>query len=899
MSNFAESPPFELQHLLRPPERVTVTVPCRIHFDDQRHVKVEAAVVLSKIGGVEEAAVFVVIPPSSVTAVRLTHRMPISPTFNHSLNQTPPSPSVSYFHQSSRPHITLSLSSGDTRVNLRISSAKTALVHTLTTELRRLTDLSRQHPLPSSLAFSWLSFYPLEPRHEINDDDVLKSPGESSSGFITPTSISSLGVQGLNSPLTGLTITKSDASEDEEHPNPYSLGFARIAFIRKRLFSRQDRWSSRKPIRIRTTTFNVNDKLPPPGTTELASLVGIGEEDLLVFGFQEVDLRSSAMLISQGQSRAYEWETALMRSLGEKAADFEKIALTQYVGVMTTVFVKKSLKDAITRIETCERGIGLLGFGGNKAGVGVRLMIHNSTFCFVNSHLAAFASALDRRRSDFHTLLKGLSFPQPKLDDVIPAFEEFLPDNRDRFFVTEDSNVLIWMGDLNYRIDMEDDILRAWVAEKRYTSVLGKDQLCSDIASGKSFAKFSEGTIDFPPTYKYVLGSSTLDARRSPAYTDRILFANPFSLFPPHKVTCESYTPHEIMWSDHRPVSASLVCEVRVVNEEKRKTELGAIMKELDRLDEIYRPSLEVGSTHVDFGDVRYRAPVIREIMLRNTGRVSASFSFKASGLGRSICKQTIWPFPCSGVIEADQECALRVVAFVDEPRASRLTLGEEDMNDVLVLQVPGGKDTFISLQATFLPSIISLPLPLLTALPTPIREVTIAERKNLATKSNLTDEIPRGPKPVKEVWRLLEYLMAHGSSIIGLWLADVKMDEQLGIIECLDTNSSLPDDSVLAVSKALLHLLISLPTPLIPLSHHKACEAAGERDEAFAVLEGVPQVNTNVLIGLMSVVRLCLSETSAGLMDVLSTALFGMEVGVLGGTREGKRRFVKLLLDG
>ena len=51
----------------------------------------------------ESGSVFVVIPPSSVTAVRLTHRMPISPTFNHSLNQTPPSPSVSYFHQSSRP----------------------------------------------------------------------------------------------------------------------------------------------------------------------------------------------------------------------------------------------------------------------------------------------------------------------------------------------------------------------------------------------------------------------------------------------------------------------------------------------------------------------------------------------------------------------------------------------------------------------------------------------------------------------------------------------------------------------------------------------------------------------------------------------------------------------------
>ena len=40
--------------------------------------------------------------------------------------------------------------------------------------------------------------------------------------------------------------------------------------------------------RIRCTTFNVNDKLPPPGTTELSSLVGAGEGDLLVFGFQEV-----------------------------------------------------------------------------------------------------------------------------------------------------------------------------------------------------------------------------------------------------------------------------------------------------------------------------------------------------------------------------------------------------------------------------------------------------------------------------------------------------------------------------------------------------------------------------------------------------------------------------------
>lgn len=100
-------------------------------------------------------------------------------------------------------------------------------------------------------------------------------------------------------------------------------------------------------------------------------------------------------------------------------------------------------------------------------------------------------------------------------------------------------------------------------------------------------------------------GSSTLDSRRSPAYTDRILFANPASIFARHEVTCESYASHGILWSDHRPVSSTLRSEVRVVDEEKRKEELGVAMKELDRLDEVYRPSLEVDSTHVDFGDVR------------------------------------------------------------------------------------------------------------------------------------------------------------------------------------------------------------------------------------------------------------------------------------------------------
>lgn len=93
----------------------------------------------------------------------------------------------------------------------------------------------------------------------------------------------------------------------------------------------------------------MNDKLPPKGTTELASLVGDGSDDLLVFGFQEAgtspsshelttDVRHQALLFSQGNDRAAAWEEALFRGLGDRASEFEKVG--------TSLEAKLSLRPA-------------------------------------------------------------------------------------------------------------------------------------------------------------------------------------------------------------------------------------------------------------------------------------------------------------------------------------------------------------------------------------------------------------------------------------------------------------------------------------------------------------------------------------------------------------------------
>lgn len=106
-------------------------------------------------------------------------------------------------------------------------------------------------------------------------------------------------------------------------------------------------------------SYNVNDKVPPKGTLELKGLVGGDDEetsDLIVVGLQEagklgifftckkydnilfpgsrlmwemgLDLRSQALLISQGNSRADSWEVALFAGLGDKSGEYEKVYIS-------------------------------------------------------------------------------------------------------------------------------------------------------------------------------------------------------------------------------------------------------------------------------------------------------------------------------------------------------------------------------------------------------------------------------------------------------------------------------------------------------------------------------------------------------------------------------------------
>ena len=69
--------------------------------------------------------------------------------------------------------------------------------------------------------------------------------------------------------------------------------------------------------------------------------------------------------------------------------------------------------------------------------------------------------------------------------------------------------------------------IKSLIYQKGYETLLGYDQLRTAMATGAAFVEFNEMPIEFPPTYKFDMGTKTYDTshkKRDPAWTDRVLY---------------------------------------------------------------------------------------------------------------------------------------------------------------------------------------------------------------------------------------------------------------------------------------------------------------------------------------------------------------------------------------
>ena len=137
---------------------------------------------------------------------------------------------------------------------------------------------------------------------------------------------------------------------------------------------------------------------------------------------------------------------------------YQLIAEERLVGMYIIVYILSDLNHAVKNVSTATVGCGLMGTLGNKGAVAVRFNYFESTFCCISSHLAAHQEAIEKRNQDYIAIRSRLKFSD--LDYELP-----------------DHSHIIWIGDLNYRIDLSNDVVRQNVQAKNLKLLLESDQL--------------------------------------------------------------------------------------------------------------------------------------------------------------------------------------------------------------------------------------------------------------------------------------------------------------------------------------------------------------------------------------------------------------------------------------
>ncbi|PSR85346.1 Type IV inositol polyphosphate 5-phosphatase [Actinidia chinensis var. chinensis] len=240
------------------------------------------------------------------------------------------------------------------------------------------------------------------------------------------------------------------------------------------------------------------------------------------------------------------------------------VASKQMVGVFLTVWVKSDLREHVRNMKVSCVGRGLMGYLGNKGSISVSMLLHQTSFCFVCSHLTSGQKEGDelRRNSDVMEILKKTRFPRVKSVGEEKSPETILEHDR-----------IIWLGDLNYRIALPYRSATALVEMQNWRALLGNDQLRIEQRRGRVFHGWKEGKIYFPPTYKYSNNSDRYagddmhpkEKRRTPAWCDRVLWYGSGL----HQL---SYVRGESRFSDHRPVYSTFWAKVESYKGRLRKS---------------------------------------------------------------------------------------------------------------------------------------------------------------------------------------------------------------------------------------------------------------------------------------------------------------------------------------
>ncbi|EFX84231.1 hypothetical protein DAPPUDRAFT_209751 [Daphnia pulex] len=640
---------------------------------------------------------------------------------------------------------------------------------------------------------------------------------------------------------------------------------ARESVVRYQMALRETAYTDLRQITIFLGTYNVNGQ---PPTSGLADWLSIDKDppDIYAVGFQELDLSKEAFLFNE-TPREEEWYRAVFRGLHPKGK-YRKVKLVRLVGMMLIVFIQEKHWAYVRSVASEVVGTGLMGKMGNKGGVAIRFDLHNSSICFVNSHLAAHTEEVERRNQDYldicNRLVFSTTFPSKSIKDHDQVF---------------------WIGDLNYRLSGDLDLLRVkeLLDQNNHQALLQYDQFRAQHAAHKIFIGYQEGPIQFRPSYKYDPGTDNWDTsekNRAPAWCDRCLWKG-------DNVQVKDYRSHPgLRMSDHKPVSCFLECGVKIIDTVRYRKIYEEVMKKLDKLENEFLPQVSVDSTEINFGKVSFNEGATKVLTVANTGQVPVQYEFIKKHRDSNYCKPWLACEPYTGFLMPGDNSYITLEVLVDKRTAWSLNSGLDELYDILVLHLDGGKDIFITVSGQYQKSCFGCSIEALIQMHQPISQVppeTVCQYEKAAYPSVDPGNDSDSKQPVlavpKELWFILDELYRRGMDTPGLFEQPGLSSEIAAIRRTLD--DSLPDTlpgSVHSVAESLLIFLETLKEPIIPFGlTQKALDGCTAFASCKMVYTSLPLSHQHVFKHIISFLKEVLLHSNKNGLDAKTlVALFG-----------------------
>ncbi|CDW75781.1 inositol polyphosphate phosphatase [Stylonychia lemnae] len=263
--------------------------------------------------------------------------------------------------------------------------------------------------------------------------------------------------------------------------------------------------------------------------------------DLIVIGLQEiVKLNAKSVIAGKNKERNQMWIDLIQKNL-QVSGNYSLLQTRSMVGCFILLFAKSEHKNSIKNIRTSKVKTGFGGNGGNKGCVSIRFHFNESSFVFMNCHLSSNQNKYQQRLDDLKQI-------KHKLFDQNEKYHDYPIRAHDYTFI---------LGDLNFRIDMPLDDVKANIEQCNYAELWQYDQLLVAKQSDPILMGYSEGELNFNPTYKYDDDCDVYDTskkQRIPAWCDRVLYQKPHNAH--SYIQLMHYGRKESYFSDHRPVFA-------------------------------------------------------------------------------------------------------------------------------------------------------------------------------------------------------------------------------------------------------------------------------------------------------------------------------------------------------